>query len=212
MANEIKKCTIISGAPNTNTDFINSNIDLSSYIICADSGYTKLNGVVPNVIVGDFDSSEKPNLDCEIVQLQVEKAYTDTFECVQLAVERGYNYIEIFNAIGSRLDHTYANILCLDYCKGNGVKCYIINEKNRLSLINSKTVIKKQYENFSLFAHNENCYGVTIKGAYYTASFYDKTSLDISMTDQFATSNYIVDDECEIDLKSGTLLLIESND
>lgn len=212
MANEIKKCTIISGAPNTDLDFINSHIDLNSYIICADSGYTKLNGIIPNVIVGDFDSSAKPSMDCEIVQLQVEKAYTDTFECVQLAVDRGYNFIEIYNAIGSRLDHTYANILCLDYCKEHNVKCYIINEKNRLSLIDKKSIIKKEYENFSLFAHNEDCYGVTIKGAYYTASFYDKTSLDIKMTDQFATSNYIVDDECEIDLVKGTLLLIESND
>lgn len=212
MAVEIKKCTIISGAPNTDIDFINNSIDKNSFIICADSGYTKLKNIVPNVIVGDFDSSARPNLDCEIIQLQVEKAYTDTFECVQLAVERGYNYIEIYNAIGSRLDHTYANILCLDYCKMHNVKCYIINEKNRLSLITGETVIKKKYDNFSLFAHNDDCYGVTIEGAYYTASFYDKTSLDIMMTDQFATSNYIVNDECKINLVSGTLLLIESND
>lgn len=212
MANEIRKCTIVSGAPNANIEFINSNIDKSSYIICADSGYNALKGIVPNVIVGDFDSSPRPDIDCEIIELEVEKAYTDTFECVMLAIERGYNYIEIFNAIGSRLDHTYANILCLDYCKKHNAKCYIINENNRISLINEKTIIKKEYQNISLFAHNEPCKSVTIKGAYYTASFYDKTELDIDLDSQFATSNYIVGDECEINLKSGTLLLIESND
>lgn len=212
MANEIKRCIIVSGAPNPNADFINSHIDDESYVVCADSGYKALKNRIPDVIIGDFDSSDKPDIDCEIIELQVEKAYTDTFECVMLAVERGYNYIEIYNAIGSRLDHTYANILCLDYCMKHNVKCFIINESNRLSLINKKTVIKKEYDNLSLFAHNEECRGVTIKGAYYTPSFYDKKELDISLDSQFATSNYIVDDECEIDLKSGILLVIESND
>ena len=56
MANEIKKCTIISGAPNADDDFLKNNIDLSSFIICADSGYTKLKGINPNVIVGDFET------------------------------------------------------------------------------------------------------------------------------------------------------------
>lgn len=214
MADEIKKCTIISGAPGNNADFLKNNVDLSSFIIAADSGYLRLleAGISPDLVLGDFDSSPKPDIDCEIIMLPVEKAYTDTFECVQLAVGRGYNDITIYNAIGSRFDHTYSNVLCLDYCRKNGAKCRICDESNRLSLITDKITFKKEYDNFSLFAYLEDCSGVKIKGAYYTAEFYDLDALDINQGDQFAQSNFVCDEYCEISLKKGTLLLVESND
>lgn len=208
------KCTIVSGAPNNNAEYLAKSIDKNSYIICADSGYTKLlnAGLTPDVILGDFDSSTKPNLDCEIITLPVEKAYTDTFECVQLAVSRGYKEIVIFNALGNRFDHSYSNVLCLDYCRNNGVECCICDEHNRLSLITREKRFKREYDGFSLFAFLEDCKGVSIKGAYYTAGFYNKEKLDINQGDQFAQSNFISEDECVISLEKGTLLLVESND
>lgn len=214
MANEMKKCIIVSGAPDSDIDFIKKSISDDSFLIAADSGYTKLKkiGVKPDLIIGDFDSSEKPEIDCEIITLPCAKAYTDTFECVQYAVVHGFNHILILNAIGSRIDHTYSNILCLDYCRKQGVYCEIKNKNNRISLICDKRIIKKEYDNFSLFAFLEDCKCVKIKGAGYTAGFYGKESLDISQGDQFGQSNYVSDDECEISLEKGTLLLIESND
>jgi thiamine pyrophosphokinase len=214
MADKIKKCTIISGAPNDNAEYLKNNVDTTSFIICADSGYLKLlaAGINPDVILGDFDSSPKPDIDCEIITLPVEKAYTDTFECVQLAVKRGYNDITVFNAIGNRFDHTYSNVLTLDYCHRNGAKCCICDEHNRLSLITDKVEFKKEYDNFSLFAYLEDCEGVKIKGAYYTAGFYNLDELNIKLGDQFAQSNFVSEDVCEVSLKKGTLLLVESND
>lgn len=214
MGTEIKKCTIISGAPNDNIEFLTNNVDVDSFIICADSGYTRLlrAGIKPNVIIGDFDSSQKPNIDVDVITLPCEKAYCDTFECVQYAVNNGFNEIEIFFALGSRFDHSYANVLSLKYCYDNGVKCSIIDDHNKLTLISGTFTFTSDYDNFSLFAAFGDCKGVSIKGAYYSQSFYDKTKLDISVSDQFAVSNYIVDDTCTIDIESGILLLVESND
>ena len=214
MAQQIRKCVIVSGAPNTDNAFLKENIDKSAYIIAADSGYLKLLefGMKPNVIVADFDSSEMPDIDCETITFPIEKAYTDTFNSVILANERGYNDITIYFAIGSRFDHSYSNVLCLDYCKKNNIKCTIVDGKNRISLITDKAVIKKEYEYFSLFAFLENCRGVRIKGAHYNEGFFNKDSLDINPGYQFAQSNHIENDECEITLESGTLLLVESND
>ncbi len=215
MGNEIKKCTVISGAPGDETDFLRNNVDISSFIIAADSGYLKLKsaGIMPDLIMGDFDSSQKPDcIDCEIISLPCEKDYTDTFYCVREAIKRGYNNIDIFCALGNRFDHSYSNVLCLDYCKKNNVECTICNEHNRLSLITNKKTLKKEYDNFSLFAFLEDCKGIKIKGAYYTAVFFGLDELDINLGDQFAQSNFICEDECEISLKKGTLLLVESND
>ena len=214
MAEQIRKCTIVSGAPNNNTEFLKVNLDRSSYIIAADSGYLKLIdiGIVPDVIVADFDSSEKPDISCEIVQFPVEKSFSDTFNSIILAKERGYNDITVFFAIGNRFDHSYSNVLCLDYCRKNNIRCTIIDDKNRISLITDRAVIRKEYDYFSLFAFLEECKGVRIKGAHYNEGFFNLDCLEIKQGDTFAQSNHIEADECEITLESGTLLLIESND
>lgn len=214
MGTKIKKCTIISGAPNENIAFLSDNVDRDSFIICADSGYVRLTkaGIKPNLIIGDFDSSKKPDFDTDIITLPCEKAYCDTFECVQYAVENGYNDIEIFFALGSRFDHSFANVLSLKYCLDKGVTCTIIDDHNRLSLISNSHTFSSDYSNFSLFALFGDCLGVTISGAYYNQSFYDLDKMDIHQGDQFAVSNYIVDDECTINIESGILLLVESND
>ncbi|MBQ9532140.1 MAG: thiamine diphosphokinase [Eubacterium sp.] len=214
MAAEIKKCTIVSGAPTDNIDFLIKNIDRDSFIIAADSGYKKLlkADLIPDAIVADFDSSEKPDISCEIITFPVEKAQSDTFNSVIFAKERGFNDITIFFALGGRFDHSYSNILCLDYCRKNGINCRIVDDKNRVSLIEKSKTIKKDYESFSMFAFLEDCKGVRISGAHYDQSFYNLEKMDISLSDQFAQSNYIENDECLITVESGILLLIESND
>ncbi len=210
----MKKCIIFSGAPEYNVEFLKKAVDEDAYIIAADSGYIACQkiGILPDLIIGDFDSSEEPELNTEIIKLNCEKAHTDTFSCVIEAVERGYNEIDILNALGNRFDHTYANVLILSYCKKHNVMCRILNEKNRLSLITDKGIINRDYEHFSLFAFLEDAVGVKIKGAYYTAGFYDKDSLDLKQDDLITQCNCVSDNYAEITLEKGTLLLVESND
>ncbi|MBR4241175.1 MAG: thiamine diphosphokinase [Eubacterium sp.] len=214
MADEIKKCTIVSGAPNDNIEFLKNHINRNSFIIAADSGYEKLLKacITPDAIVADFDSSNKPDIDCEIITFPIEKAFSDTFNSIRYAKEKGFNDITVFFAIGNRFDHSYSNVLCLDYCRKNKINCTIVDDKNRISLITDKKIFKKEYNFFSLFAFLEPCKGVKIKGAHYSEKFFNLESLDIGVSDQFAQSNHIEDDECEISLEKGTLLLIESND
>ena len=214
MAEQIRKCTIVSGAPNSNIDFLKANIDRESFIIAADSGYKKLlkADIIPDVIVADFDSSKKPDINCEIITFPVEKAYSDTFNSVAFAKERGFNDITIFFALGGRFDHSYSNLLCLDYCRKNNITCTLVDDKNRVSLIQNKAIIKKDYQFFSLFAFLEDCKGVRISGAHYDESFYNLDKMEIKLGDIFAQSNYVEDKEAIISVESGMLLLVESND
>jgi len=210
----MKSCVIVSGAPSTDVEYIRRSIPENTFIIAADSGYRVLEkiGVKPDVIIADFDSSEQPLEKEGVITFPIEKEATDTFNCVRYAVGNGFGSIVILNALGGRMDHTYANILCLDYCRKHGVKACIADRHNRISLIDRDTVIKKEYQWFSLFAFLEPCTGVSLRGAHYTQAFYNLDAMDIMPGDQFAQSNYIENDECEIRLKSGTLLLIEAND
>lgn len=209
MGNKIRKCLIISGAPEQDTHYYHK-YHSNRYIICADSGYRKClrEGIKPDLIIGDFDSSALPSIDCELISLQVRKDDTDTFHCVKEAVSRGYNDIIIVGGIGSRLDHTYANLLCLSYCKRLNVNCALVNSNNMAMIIDGENRFEKgEYRYFSLYALFEQCTNVTINGASYNAD-----NIIIKPDDQFAQSNEFVDDNLYISIEKGKLLIFFCND
>lgn len=204
------KCAIVSGAPNNDTDYLKRFIDKSSFIIAADSGYKRCIDaeIKPNLIIGDFDSSKYPSEDCEVIQLSVEKDDTDTFFCVKEAIKRGYKEIEIYNAIGDRVDHTYANLLCLNYCLNNNVKAIIKNSKNQIMFVNDKiTLDNSEYKYFSVFSFSEKSEGVSIKDAYYKLD-----NITLNNFDQYGESNHFNGKEVTVSVKKGTLIVILSND
>lgn len=208
MAAEIK-CVIISGAPESSIDYYYKYIN-DSYIICADSGYVKCRalGIAPDLIIGDFDSSVVPDCKCDVIHLDVRKDDTDTFSCVKHAISKGFKNIIILGGIGSRVDHTYSNIMSVNYCFDNNIDCALVNDKNYITVKSGSVSIKKSdYSYFSLFALFEKCEGVTIKGAEYPL---DNFTLYPFM--QRTQSNEFKDDVVNIEIKKGKILLIQSND
>lgn len=204
------KCVIVSGAPNDDSNYLSKVIDKSSYIIAADSGYQRCidANILPNLIIGDFDSSKAPNTSCEIIKLPVEKDDTDTFFCVKEAVKRGYKEIEIYNAIGNRIDHTYANLLCLNYCLCNNVSAFIKNEKNKIFFVNDKIILdNSEYKYFSVFSFSDKSEGVSIKDSYYEVD-----NITLNNFDQYGESNHFNGKKVTISVKKGTLIVILSND
>lgn len=204
------KFTIVAGAPNQDPQFLKNNVDLDSFIIAADSGYMtcKKAGIVPNLIIGDFDSSKKPGNDVNILQLPSIKNDTDTFYCIKEAVKRKADEIEIFCALGGRTDHEFSNILNLEYCLENNVKASIISEKSVISVHNKDFKISKgEYKYFSLFAIGGNVSGLSIKGA-----AYELEDFTLSPYASIGQSNEFKSNTVSIEFKNGVLLLILSND
>lgn len=204
------KFTIVAGAPGQDAQFLKNNIDLDSFIIAADSGYVTCEKakVKPNIIIGDFDSSKKPQTNINILQLPSIKNDTDTFYCIKEAVKRGADEIEIFCALGGRADHTLSNILNLEYCLENNVKASIVSEKCVLSLHNNGfEICKGDFKYFSLFAIGGSVSGLSIKGAAYELDDYTLSPFaSIGQSNEF--KNSIVN----VDFKNGVLLLVLSND
>lgn len=209
MGNEIKRCVIISGAPETDIKYYSKYIN-NSYIICADSGYLKCErlGIKYDLAVGDFDSSAIPDCDCEIVKLNVRKDDTDTFHCVKEATRRGYNDIVILGGIGSRFDHTYANILALDYCRSLNINACLINNNNKVFITDKPvTLMNDEYKHFSLYALFDTVYGLNIINAQYPLDNYT-----LSPFDQLTQSNGFKEGDVSITFNSGKLLVILCND
>lgn len=205
------KCYII-------TSYLND--DLSSilhkknedFIICADNGYSvaKDNGIIPDVIIGDFDSIkiDLPS-DIEAIKLPVEKDVTDTLACVKYAINKCFKDIIILGGIGGRLDHTMANLQCLLYGLSAGVKIELRDNNNIATLHFPSEIIIEKKENFklSLFSFSDVCDGISTKGLKYKL-FNGKLSQGFPL----GISNEFISEVASVYFESGILLLILSKD
>jgi len=90
-------------------------------IIAADGGaeHCRVLGVVPDYIIGDFDSIDQENLryfqskGSEVIRHPADKDYTDLELAVIHAQSCGVDEIFVFGGLGNRWDQSIANILLL---------------------------------------------------------------------------------------------------
>lgn len=210
MEYEIKNsCTIVSGAPEDNIDYMCPYLK-NTYVIAADSGYIKCEAlsVAPDLILGDFDSAPVPQNSKELIVLPTHKDDTDTLFAIKEAIRRGFNAITLVGAIGNRFDHSYANVVNLDFCRQQCISCQIITANSKIFIADEPfTIPKGEYKYFSLFAFGGSCSGLTIDGAVYALTDYLLTP-DTSM----CQSNEVQESVCTVSFKSGKLLVVLSND
>ena len=170
-------------------------------------------------IVGDFDTLDqnilkwyKEHTNIEIRAYNPVKDATDTQIAVELALELGSSQITILGGTGTRLDHVLGNIQTLYLPLMQGVDCRIVDCHNRIRLIKDRYVIRKeeQYGHyFSLIPFTTDVCGVTLKGAKYPLDGYHFTACG---TGSLGVSNEISQEQVEITMESGILILIESKD
>ncbi len=188
------------------------------YIIASDRGLEIIDkfNMIPHYIIGDFDSLDKKilnkyinNKDIIIKKLNPEKDYTDTHMAIKLAIELESKEITILGAIGTRMDHTIANIHVLKESLDKNIECKGINSNNEIQLINKKTILKldNNYKYISLIPLTTKVEGITLKGFKYQLS---NATLEIGHS--LGVSNEQLEDYAEIDLKNGILILIKSKD
>ena len=206
----MKSCAIFSGGVIKNLSSIDITHLKDYLIICADAGYlyAKKLGIKTDIIVGDFDTLGYIPKDVDKVIRHIpEKDDTDTMLAIKTALDNDCKYIEIYGALGGRLDHTFANIQALSYIKSYGAEGKIISDNEIIMLIcNEKiTLHKRQGYSLSLFSYTDKCIGVTETGVKYPLSDYTLTS-DFPL----GISNEIIEDFAQISVKCGKILIIQS--
>lgn len=204
----MKTCLIISGG-----DFapLPESLDFD-YVIACDHGYDhalKL-GIVPNLILGDFDScnfDKESVTDIPIETYPVCKDDTDTMLAIKKALSLGYRNIVIVCALGSRFDHSFANVQSMAYVAEHGGTCELFGKGEHLKTVSDGSVTLPYKENFSLslFSLTDKCEGVSIKG-----SAYDCENVTLTNTFPLGVSNKWKEDVVTVSVKSGILLTVES--
>lgn len=195
--------------------FLNNKFD---NIIASDRGLEELHNynIKPNYIIGDFDSISTNILDkyvndstTNIIKLNPEKDYTDTHMAAKLAIQLQSNNVTIIGATGTRMDHTISNIHILKEFIDNNIECIIINENNKIKLINKKTIlnIDNEYKYTSLIPLTTSVEGLTLKGFKYPL-----LNATLNIGQSIGISNEQIKDKATINISDGILILIQSKD
>ena len=189
------------------------------YIIGVDSGLEFLyrNDMKPTHVVGDFDSVSpeviafyKKETTIPIQEFNPVKDATDTEIAVRLAIELGVTELGILGATGTRLDHVMGNIQILKIALDAGVKAWIVDANNRISLWEKEILLTDETgfgKYFSIFPFGTEVCDVSIKGAKYPLSKYHMTN-----ENSRCVSNERVGEKVEITFSKGIVILMETQD
>ncbi len=196
--------------------FCRRYMEADAVIICCDGGmkHTRKMGIRPDYILGDFDSVDTETLDfykemgIEMKEFPSRKNQTDLELGLNFAIDLGCGEVVIFGALGSRLDHTLANLHLLKYALDKGVTALLADEKNCIRLIKSHTVLKgKKGDIVSAVPMSEMVYGITNRGLEYPLH-----DFDMPLGSTRGVSNVMEGEEAEISLREGYLFVIQSKD
>lgn len=208
----MKECAVFAGGKIEDLSFIDAyEIAESCFmVICADSGYeyAKRLGIIPDLIVGDFDSyrGELPE-DIEVLRSVPEKDDTDTILAVKIAAERGAERIRLYGGMGARADHAFANIQSMIYAYENNMTLKIIDEANELEVLGAGEHEFDYREKWylSLFSLTEKADIACLCGVKYPLE-----NEILSQSFPLGVSNEITADKAFLNIRSGLVLVIRS--
>lgn len=198
-------CCYIFGALDCNN--INLNIDDTDMVIAADRGLVTLNkfNIIPDYIVGDFDSLDYIPEGSNVIKHPVMKNETDTILAIDIGWEKGFRQFTIYGCLGGRLDHTYANIQTAAYVADKGGLAIFRDGSLNVTVIKDSSInFSKECEgNISVFAHSGNACGVTEKGL-----LYELINADLSPDYPLGVSNEFIGIDATVTVKNGALCII----
>ena len=204
-----EKCTIFVGGEPVSAAVLDMEHIASSVVYGADKGYylAKYLGIECDVVLGDFDSSPKPERD-DVMVFPTKKDDTDLMLAIKHALDAGAKDFQIYGALGGSADHLIGNIQSLSFIVKHGGKAVMTGERDTISLLppGRYTVPFMQGYSLSLFSYSEKVTHLSITGAEYEAS-------DITLDNGFplAVSNHVSSPSgAKISFESGELLVIRS--
>lgn len=204
----MRRCVVIGGADIGRYDRIRSCLRTDDFYICCDSGLKHREGlgIVPDLIVGDFDSCENPHTETETIVLPCEKDDTDTVFAVKEALARGFQQFLLVGVIGGRLDHTLGNVSLLLMLHARGKAAAAVDDYSEMEIVSNLPVqIDDRYAFFSLLNISGTAQGITIKNAKYPLQ-----DAEITCEYQYGISNEVLPGRtAEVSVENGRLLLIK---
>jgi thiamine pyrophosphokinase len=179
------------------------------YVIAADGGYRHCigAGIVPDLVLGDFDSLGAPPEHPNVMRVPAVKDDTDMMLAVKTALGMGAEEIIIYGGLGGkRLDHTLANIAALHYAHLHGAAAYLIGGGTTITVTNDIRFTADMRGYVSVFALGGEARGVEIRGLKY-----ELTDAVLKPEFPLGVSNEFAGREARIWVKEGTIVVMTDN-
>lgn len=179
----------------------------NTLVIAADRGLAHLEkrGIVPHLIVGDFDSLGRIPQGEHIIRHPVEKDDTDMMLAVKTGLEQGCRRFLLYGGLGGRLDHTYSNLQTLVYLARHGASGWLLGQGMAVTALrNGRMDFAPGRDGaLSVFCPDGEARGVTLTGLYYPLH-------DAVLTSAFplGVSNQFTGQAASVSVEDGTLLLM----
>ena len=179
---------------------------LEGMVIAADGGLKHLQTlkVVPDVIIGDFDSLGYTPTDAQI--FPVEKDDTDSMLAVRHGLAAGCRRFILYGALdGPRLDHTVANLQTLLFLAQHGATGYLVGKDQIVTVVkNDRVTFPAESEGvLSVFCLGQDAKGVTIKDLKY-----ELESGVLTASFPLGVSNHFIGKSASVRVEEGVLILI----
>ena len=188
------------------------------YVIGADSGAAFLirHRRTPDLALGDFDSVSADEraairaaaaewLDCDAY----DKNWTDTEWALREAAARGCRDIVLAGALGTRFDHSFANVQLLRTARELGCEATLVDERNEIRLCTGECRLEadSRFDYVSLLPLSPIVTGITLTGFRYPLK--DAT---IAAGQSLGVSNVLERPPGTVSIAGGELLVIRSRD
>lgn len=176
------------------------------YVIAADGGlkHTQALGIVPNEILGDFDSLGYVPEGAEV--FPAEKDDTDAMLAVRRGLALGYREFLLYGGMdGPRLDHTIANFQALQYLADHGAAGCLVGTRYIAAVVkNGSIAFPAGAEGIlSVFCLGPDAHGVTLEGLRYPVK--DGT---LSGGFPLGVSNHFTGAGARVTVSRGSLLVL----
>ncbi len=199
----------VSGGRAPNVDWFRK-VAVERKIFCIDKGVElcKACGVIPNFLIGDFDSAENSAVEwaraknIPVEKYPADKDLTDT----QLALNRageifGEHVALVTGCFGGRFDHLYSTIFT---CAAIDRKIFLADEREIIFYLRGgESAEVKFFKNplaVSLLPMTNSCAGVTTKNLHW-----DLDGATLTQNFPNATSNRLDADKISVSVGRGTL-------
>ncbi len=187
----------------------------AGYVICADGGtrHAYHMGVVPDLIIGDMDSSASEYIDYYMekgVKLNTypsNKDKTDAQLCLEYALTLSGDIV-MLGATGSRFDHSLANASLLRLGVDCGANVRIVDSNNEIYMTKDRlSLTGKKGDYVSLIPMSGRAEGICITGVRYPLE-----DAVMELGQSYGISNCFEAEEIEIRVGRGYLLVIKAKD
>lgn len=161
-------------------------------------------GLVPDVIIGDFDSWPATATSVPAVTYPTDKDFTDGELAIRYALEAGCQEIILAGALGGRLDHLLGHILLLNKHEFAGLRLTIVDNTQEAFMIRGQAQIRGKKGTLISFLPVAG----PVQIARTSGLRYDLSQYHMSPQHNLGISNVMLTSTAEIIITRGALLVI----